>query len=91
MYAISLSLCRREHSYFQVLLRWLVLTFDLIDDPAPLHSLYTAVFYYLQVDDLVSQGIPLFSKYTCNYVPSVSQRPTVCQLLCFLTRREDGT
>lgn len=54
----------------QLLFRWIVLTFDLVDDRGPLHAVYTAVFYFLQMDDL---------------------RPTVCQLLCYLTRREDVT
>ena len=38
----------------QLLLRWTVLVFDLVDDIAPLRSVYDAVFYHLQVDELRS-------------------------------------
>lgn len=36
----------------QLLLRWLVLAFDLIDDLAPLRAVYDAVLYLLHFDEL---------------------------------------
>ena len=41
----------------QLLLRWTVLVFELIDDRTALHAVYTAVFYLLQADDLVSKPV----------------------------------
>ena len=38
----------------QLLLRWIVLTFDLVNDIAPLRAVYDVVFYHLQVDELRS-------------------------------------
>lgn len=38
----------------QLLLRWIVLTFDLVDDIAPLRAVYDVMFYHLQVDELRS-------------------------------------
>jgi len=36
-----------------LVLRWILLVFDAIDDTAPLHTVYNIIMYYIQVDDLV--------------------------------------
>ena len=36
-----------------LVLRWIVLVFDTIDDATPLHAVYSIIMYYIQVDDLV--------------------------------------
>ena len=53
----------------QLLFKWLVLVYDIVDNKAPLHQVYDVILRYVQYDDL---------------------RQTVCQLLCYLTTREDG-
>ena len=53
----------------QLLFKWIVLVYDIIDNKAPLHKVYDVIFHHIQYDSL---------------------RPIVCQLLCYLTSREDG-
>ena len=53
----------------QLVFKWIILVYDLIDDRDILHTVYDGLFYYLQYDAL---------------------RPLVCQLLCYLTSRQDG-
>jgi len=36
-----------------LVLRWILLVFDAIDDTTPLNAVYNIVMYYIQVDDLV--------------------------------------
>jgi len=36
-----------------LVLRWILLVFDAIDDTTPLHAVYNIIMYYIQVDDLV--------------------------------------
>ena len=42
----------------QLLLRWLILVFDYLDDRGPLQTLYNVFFYYLQFDELVHKTRP---------------------------------
>lgn len=52
-----------------LLFRWMVLVFDVVDDPKRFLSLYDIIFQYLGYDEL---------------------RPSVCQLLCYMTKRKHG-
>ena len=36
-----------------LVIRWIILVYDTIDDRSSLHGIYGVLFYYLQFDDLV--------------------------------------
>ena len=45
-----------------LLLKWILLVFNVIDDLTPLHSLYGVILNYVIVDDLVSRWLS-----SCRY------------------------
>ena len=60
---------RLPSSLRELLFKWVIIIYDIIDNKAPLRHVYDVILHYIQYDSL---------------------RQVVCQLLCYLTTREEG-
>ena len=51
-----------------LIIRWIVLIYDIIDNKADVHAIYGIIFYYLQNDELVCAGMLIENFDLClNY------------------------